>query len=308
VSGPNAGGKTVVLKTVGILHLMLKSGLLVPADSKSKMFLFSNLYLEIGDSQSIIDNLSTFSAHIKGLKPILEKTSANDLVLLDELAVGTEPHTGSAIAQAVLEHIADQKAHAVITTHFDRLKTLALSDTRFRNGSMEYLSYRPTYRLVMDIPGKSYGIEVAEQMGLRDEVIKRAKSLCGDEETSLDEVIGKLNEATSELHLAKKETEEQKKLLERETELLKQARKNASEDIFEQFEKEFTPIKESYKELLEELRTLKKDVEFSSEQHQKLNDIKTQISQKSSELSKFNRQDTDDKMIEKLLDKFKKKR
>ncbi|RZA10139.1 MAG: endonuclease MutS2, partial [Proteobacteria bacterium] len=168
VSGPNAGGKTVVLKTVGLLHLMVKARLLLPLDEKSEVFLFENIFVEIGDAQNLSANLSTFSGHLMGLKPVLQEAGPDDLILLDELAVGTEPHTGSAIGQAVLEELANRKATAIVTTHFDNLKSLAINDKRFRNGSMEFSTknLQPTYRLVLDIPGQSYGIEVAEQIGL----------------------------------------------------------------------------------------------------------------------------------------------
>src|SRR5690606_25593518 len=111
--------KTVVLKTVAIIHTMLKSGLLVPADSDSTMFLFDNLFLEMGDSQNLTANLSTFSGHLQGLRPILIDSTAKDIILLDELAVGTEPNTGSAIAQAILEKLADRGAKVIVTTHYD---------------------------------------------------------------------------------------------------------------------------------------------------------------------------------------------
>ncbi len=200
ISGPNAGGKTVVLKTLGLCLLFAKAGLLLPVHPRSRLFLFDNLYVELGDAQSITESLSTFSGHIKGLLPMVEHATSRDLALLDELAVGTEPQTGAALAQTLLEEFAARKTKVVATTHYDALKVLALQDPRFRNGSMEYAleDLTPTYRLLLDQPGQSYGLEVAEKMGLPLPLIHRAKTLKGHSSTELEHAIEVLNSSRQE--------------------------------------------------------------------------------------------------------------
>ena len=252
VSGPNAGGKTIVLKTVGLLLLMAKAGLLIPADSSSVIYLPEKIYLEMGDSQSLEANLSTFSGHVLGLKPILEEAGENDLVLLDELAVGTDPQTGAAIGQAVLEAVADRRAKGVVTTHFDSLKGLAMKDKRFRNGSMEFSTKTllPTYKLILDIPGQSYGLEVAEQIGLPESVLARAKNLRGSSSSSMDRIIEDMLSAKEEAQKEKRnyerlklESESQKHRWEADREALLAAKSKASEKIKSVYQDQIDKLK-----------------------------------------------------------------
>jgi DNA mismatch repair protein MutS2 len=274
ISGPNAGGKTVVLKTVGILHVMAKAGLLIPADRASRMFLFDNIFLELGDAQNLAASLSTFSGHVLGLKPILEKAGSNDLALLDELAVGTEPQTGSALAQAVLETLATRDTTTLATTHYDSLKGLASVDsrqgtTRFRNGSMEYSlkTMRPTYKLILDVPGQSYGLEVASQIGLPASVIERAKSLRGTSASTLEHAINQLLEAREETEniratLRQKElaAEEAMARLESERKALDEARREAARKAARNQEDEIEEMRESVRDLQEQLKAALKSL------------------------------------------------
>jgi len=263
ISGPNAGGKTVILKTVGLCILLAKAGLLLPVNEASKLFLFDTLYVELGDAQSLTDSLSTFSGHIKGLEPIVRKATAEDLVLLDELAVGTEPHTGAALAQAILEELAARNVKTIVTTHYDSLKVLALQDNRFRNGSMEYAveSLTPTYRLILDQPGQSYGIEVAEKMGLATSVVERAKVLKGESISELEHAIAVLNRTRQELDAMRTQcTEDQREALEmkarweNEMEAFQKSKKTLLERLtskhqekLERMEKEFYRSLEAFK-------------------------------------------------------------
>lgn len=263
VSGPNAGGKTVVLKTVGMLHLMAKAGLMIPASEESRMFLFENLWIEMGDAQNLSANLSTFSGHVLGLKPILESSKRQDLVLLDELAVGTEPVTGSAIGQAILEELAQREVTAVVTTHFDNLKGLAVSDKRFRNGSMEFStkSLKPSYHLILDLPGQSYGLEVAQEIGLPQHVIQRAKELKGNTGSTLDQLVDELQsrieenrQTKAELDKHRLEMQTQKHRWEQERELLKQTKSTAAEKIRKSYESQIDDLKVELNATLEELK------------------------------------------------------
>lgn len=268
VSGPNAGGKTVVLKTVGLLHLMAKARLLLPLEATSEIFLFNNIFVEIGDAQNLSANLSTFSGHLMGLKPVLQEAGPNDLILLDELAVGTEPHTGSAIGQAVLEELANRHATAIVTTHFDNLKSLALNDKRFRNGSMEFSTknLQPTYRLVLDIPGQSYGLEVAEQIGLPRHVIERAKDLRGRSSSTMEQILDSwmvLREEANQEKLRygqlKLDMESQKHRWEQERAALASSKQDSSAKIKARYQDQIDRLKGEYESMLEELRELLKE-------------------------------------------------
>ncbi len=269
VSGPNAGGKTVVLKTTGLLHLMARAGLLIPADPQSKMYLFKSIHLEMGDGQNITANLSTFSGHLLGLKPILENASKHDLVLLDELATGTEPLAGAAIARSVLEHLAQTKVTTIATTHFDGLKGMAIGDTRYRNASMEYAeaTYTPTYRLILDVPGQSYGLELATQMGIPSHIIERARSLRGQSHTALDEAVAALQTARIEAVNLKRQLD--KELLEaqsmkarwqEECRLIEEQRAKASRSVAAKLETEVDSMRSEFEDKARELRDVVKEV------------------------------------------------
>ncbi len=268
ISGPNAGGKTVVLKTVGLLHLMAKAGLLIPADPTSKMFLFDDIFLEMGDAQNLSANLSTFSGHLLGLKPVLERAGPRDLVLLDELAVGTDPQTGAAIGTAILEDLATKRAAGLVTTHFDQLKSLAISDKRFRNGSMEFSLHdlRPTYKLILDVPGQSYGLEVAEQMGMPSRILARARELRHGTMSSLDAAVSQLMVARDEarqlkgdLDKEKLEAEGQRLRWEQEVEMLRESRRKASLTLADKYEAQISDLRTEYDELVKKLRQMTKE-------------------------------------------------
>lgn len=263
VSGPNAGGKTVILKTVGLLHKMLGAGLLIPADPTSKMYLFDRIFVEMGDHQDLAHNLSTFSGHLMGLKPIIDSATQKDLVLLDELAVGTDPETGAAFAAALLEDFADRKVMTLATTHFDALKGLALKDPRFRNGSMEFSlqNLRPTYRLILDVPGQSYGLEVAEQIGLPQRILESAKK-------NKQGGASDLNRAVSDLMLARDQARNEKALVEQERvrlegerlrweqeiALLKENRHKVASQLKDQYESQFAGMRREFEEVMKTLR------------------------------------------------------
>ncbi|NRA69052.1 MAG: Smr/MutS family protein [Pseudobacteriovorax sp.] len=265
VSGPNAGGKTIVLKTAGLLLIMAKAGLLIPANQSSALFLPDNVFLELGDSQSLEGNLSTFSGHVLGLKPILEESGPNDLVLLDELAVGTEPQTGSAIGQAVLEEIGKRKSIGIVTTHFDNLKSLALKNPAFRNGSMEFSMEKllPTYKLILDIPGQSRGIEVAEQMGLSKSVVDRAKELRGKTTGEMDQIIDdmflakqKAEEEAKQYQQLRLEMEAQKARWQQDRNELQASKARISEKVKNKYEDQIEKLKIEFNNSLGELKAI----------------------------------------------------
>ena len=273
VSGPNAGGKTVVLKTVGLLHLMAKAGLLIPADPTSNLYLFDHLYLEMGDAQNLSANLSTFSGHLLGLKPILETAGARDLVLLDELAVGTDPETGAAIGAAILETLATRGVRGVVTTHFDALKSMALTDQRFRNGSMEFSlgNLRPTYRLLLDLPGQSFGLEVAEQIGLPAAVLQRAKELRHGQSSSLDQAVKSLMLATEEANQAtakatgeRLQAESERLRWQQEVEHMQEARRKAAQQLADRYDSRLSDMRGEFEATLKEIKQAAKEQDQDS--------------------------------------------
>jgi DNA mismatch repair protein MutS2 len=210
VSGPNAGGKTVILKTAGLAALMARAGMLLPAESGSRIGFFDEVLPDIGDRQSVMGDLSTFSAHLANLAEILRaaqgaRAGSRVLVLLDELMAGTNPEQGGALARATLEALADlgDRALVVATTHADALKALAEDDERFRNAGMQYdlEGLAPTFNIRIGVPGRSYALDIARRMGLPAGVLARARELAGGTTVALEEVIATLEAREAALAL-----------------------------------------------------------------------------------------------------------
>jgi len=191
ITGPNTGGKTVVLKTVGLLALMNQSGLQVPARDGSALPLFGQVFADIGDEQSISQSLSTFSSHISQIKGVLENSTARSLVLLDEIGAGTEPAEGAALAMTILLQLTNKGCLTLSTTHYGALKAFVQQNVQMLNAAMEFdrEKLQPTYRLMMGVPGASYGIEIASRLGLSPEVISDARSRIDSKSVQLEELI-----------------------------------------------------------------------------------------------------------------------
>ena len=193
ITGPNAGGKTVVIKTAGLLVMMARMGLPVPVKRGSVCPFFDDIHSLIGDDQSLSTHVSTFSAQILHLKNVLDAARPGHLLLLDELATGTDPQQGAFLAQAVLESLVQRQIPTLVTTHFTSLKTLALMDARFVNVSVGGNALRPDYKLVSGEPGTSEGITVARQLGLPDGIIRRAQQLAQDGDSRVDSLIAEIS-------------------------------------------------------------------------------------------------------------------
>ena len=207
VTGPNAGGKTVCLKTTGILALMLRAGMHLPAAPESRMPLYSLVLTEMGDDQSLEQSLSTFTAHLKNLLDFLQVGQPGVLLLLDEVGVGTDPREGAALAQAVLEGMVETGAQLLVTTHFERLKTLPLSDPRFANASVGFdmEAMHPTFRLSYGLPGTSGALDVARRLGLDSRLAERAAGLLSGEGQDLAALLGSLSNERTRLEEARHE-------------------------------------------------------------------------------------------------------
>jgi len=196
ITGPNAGGKTVALKTVGLLALMVSCGLHVPADADSEIPLFNQIFAHVGDAQSIEMDLSTFSAHLKGINEIVDRAASQDLVIIDEIGTGTDPQEGAALAMSVLEVLTNRGALTIVTTHQGTLKAFAHETPGIANGSMAFdtETLTPTYRFRPHLPGSSYAFEIAKRMGLTETIITRSRSLMGTQAHRLEDLILQLQD------------------------------------------------------------------------------------------------------------------
>lgn len=231
ITGPNTGGKTVALKTVGLLLLMSYSGIPIPCSESSSISVFSHIFADIGDEQSIQESLSTFSAHIKNIVEITNITDANSLVLLDELGSGTDPLEGAALAISILSYLKDIGSIVCCTTHYQELKEYALITDGFENASFEFdiENLRPTYKLLVGIPGKSNAFAISKRLGLNEQILNVANSHLKDDKIPIEELLKSIYDNKLEIEKQKEETE--KNL--RQIELLRKSLEQKQDDVLE---------------------------------------------------------------------------
>ena len=198
ITGPNTGGKTITLKTAGLLQLMAQSGLFIPVQEGSSVGVFSQVYADIGDEQSIEQSLSTFSSHINDIVYIMKRVSEDTLVLIDEIGAGTDPEEGASLAISILDFLRKKQAKIMVTTHYPELKLYGYNRPRTTNASMEFdlKTLSPTYHLQIGIPGHSNAFAIARRLGMREDVVKNAQSLMKDTDSDINKMIERLNEQT----------------------------------------------------------------------------------------------------------------
>ncbi len=289
ISGPNAGGKTVTLKTVGLLQLMLQSGLLVPVHADSEMGIFKQVMIHIGDTQSLEFELSTYSSHLKNMKHFMENANGKTLFFIDELGSGSDPNLGGAFAEVIMEELAHKHSFGIVTTHYLNLKVMANKVPGIINGAMQFdeKNLLPMYKLIVGKPGSSYTFSIAERIGLEKRLIKKARTLVDEDHFTLDKL---LNRTEQDLQKIDREKSDLQKLL-KENERLK---------------KEMQQVLDKEKHL-QETEKLRLQNKISEEKIAYLKDMERRLKAMVIEWRKAEDKDSVVKMIQALLFKQKEK-
>ncbi len=252
ITGPNTGGKTVTLKTIGLLTLMAECGLHIPAGDGSCLSTFDGILADIGDEQSIAQSLSTFSSHMRTIVEIVEQCNDRSLVLFDELGAGTDPTEGAALAIALIEFCRKMGSNVVATTHYAELKLYAMRTTGVVNASCEFDvdTLQPTYKLLIGIPGKSNAFAISKKLGLSQEIIKQATDLVGKNDKDFEDVLNQLEQQRQKMEIARVEAER----LRQETEQMHQQSAQYHQKLEQQREKELEQARREAKEIIEDAR------------------------------------------------------
>lgn len=280
ITGPNTGGKTVTLKTVGLFCLMACSGILIPARENSSIFVFDNVFADIGDEQSIQESLSTFSSHMVNIIEILKEATSSSLVLLDELGSGTDPVEGASLAISILENLYTLGALTICTTHYPELKKYALTHEGFENASSDFdvEHLRPTYKLLIGIPGKSNAFAISKKLGLSDEILDRAKSFQKDDDVNIETLLKNIyddklaiEEEKEKIRKNSSQVELLRKSLERDNSKLTQEAENIVSDAKQKAREILLDAKDEANEIIRELNKESTNTKSANALRNKLN-------------------------------------
>lgn len=286
ITGPNTGGKTVALKTAGLLSLMTLSGIPIPASENSVIGFFDYIYADIGDEQSIEQNLSSFSAHLKNIREIFSKLTKNSLVLLDELGSGTDPTEGSAFAMSCIDYLNVRKVKAIITTHYSEVKAHGYNTEDIETASMEFNTdtLSPTYKLLMGIPGESNALTIAKRLGINDEIINKAKSYISDDNKKIEKMIEnirlksqELDEMKEKISRMKEDIEKQKEQIQNDALLLEKNKNEIIKKAYEDAEKMMNEMKNKAAALVDKIQKEENKKEDAKLLQKNLNMLSTEL-------------------------------
>ncbi len=288
ITGPNAGGKTVVLKTVALLSVLAQSGIHIPAHPDSDFIFFNNIMLDIGDEQSIEEDLSTFSSHLKNIKKIIEQADSNSLVLIDEIGTGTDPEEGTALASAFLISLNRKNAKVIATTHHGNLKILASEINEFQNASMEFdlRHLIPSYKFRQGIPGSSYAFEVAKKIGLQNNILELADKYLNSDKRKIEQFIIELENKSlqlskklSELEIENIKLKSLTKLYEKQNRKLKEEKGKILKDTKDKAEDFLKNMNSQFEHTIKRIKESNAQTSIIKEEKNKINKLKKEIAQ-----------------------------
>lgn len=298
ISGPNAGGKSVALKTVGLIQFMFQSGLMVPIVEGSKMGIFESIFMDLGDEQSLENDLSTYSSHLTNMREFANRANEKALCLIDEFGAGTEPELGAAIAEAILEKLNEKKVFGVITTHYANLKFFADRTSGLINGAMRYDvdNIKPLYKLEIGMPGSSFALEIAKSIGLPREIVALAREKAGSRKVNVEKLLVQLERERKEANILKEEAKrkdrELKEALERYQELNSEIQKNRKKLLGEAKTEASRLLQTANKKIentIREIRENKADKDLTKQLRKELESFKDEVKTESEEALKEER-------------------
>lgn len=284
LTGPNAGGKTIAMKTLGLAALMVRAGLPLPAAEDSRADFFPHIFADIGDLQTVEGDLSTFSGHLTALKGVLADSGRGSLVMLDEVGMGTDPSQGAALAQAVLQTLVDQGAHVAVTTHYSRLKDLPSSDSRFRVGAVRFVDGQPTYHFDLGLVGESHALAIARRLAFPVPVLERARSLLDAGERRVEELVARLEEEQAALRADQErlrrdqqETIQTRQILDHRLDKLEQRRQQLERKLAADFQRRLRKTEDDIKGLIAALQA-NPDLKTAGKTLQQIRRLKDKVS------------------------------